>query len=60
MFDVVNVVQMNLNHLNVSLIKSLSIVFHELCMYKNEIFIVKFCVLQSKRVILLGCLHSES
>ena len=37
MFDVVNVVlvQMNRNHLHVSLIKGLSMVFEGLCMYAN-------------------------
>jgi hypothetical protein len=37
MFDVVNVVlvQMNRNHLHVSLIEGMSMVFERLCMYAN-------------------------
>ena len=54
MFDVTIVVllQMNQNHLHVSLMKGLTIIFQGLCMYKTEVlFLVKSCMLQRKKFI---------
>jgi hypothetical protein len=64
MFDVVNVllVQMSGNHGHVCLMKDPSIIFQGLAIQKNEIFfLVKSCVLQRKKFILLSfCILNHS
>jgi hypothetical protein len=63
MFEVVNVVlvQMNRNHVHVSLLKVQNVILQVEILSKNEIyFLAKSCVLQRQKFFLVSFLDSES